>query len=291
MNAALTLRKRLQQPEIVVIPGGGSPIELRQIEAAGFDAGYVSGYATAAARYGEPDIGLIAYADIENAVHAIRRVTTLPLIVDCDTGYGDVANVVRTVRGMELLGVAAIQIEDQALPKRCGHMDNKIVESREVAVRKIRAAVAARTNPETLIVARTDARGPMGMQEALDRCHLFKQAGADILFVDGPQSIEELELIGKELPGPLLANMSETGLTPLRSAKELQQMGFAIALFPSSTVRLTIKAVDDFLTDLKKTGDSRNWVDKMASLEQTNNALGLNKIRAFEQELLSKDNK
>jgi len=289
MNAALTLRKRLQQPEIVVIPGGGSPIELRQIEAAGFDAGYVSGYATAAARYGEPDIGLIAYADIENAVHAIRRVTTIPLIVDCDTGYGDVANVVRTVRGMELLGVAAIQIEDQAWPKRCGHMDNKIVETREVAVRKIRAAVAARTNPETLIVARTDARGPMGMQEALDRCLLFKQAGADILFVDGPQSIEELELIGKSLPGPLLANMSETGLTPLRSAKELQQMGFAIALFPSSTVRLTIKAVDDFLTDLKKTGDSRNWVDKMASLEQTNNALGLNKIRAFEQELLAKD--
>ncbi|MDO8695180.1 MAG: isocitrate lyase/phosphoenolpyruvate mutase family protein [Sheuella sp.] len=289
MNAALTLRKRLLNPEIMVIPGGGSPIELRQIEAAGFEAGYVSGYATAAARFGEPDIGLIAYADIENAVHAIRRVTTIPLIVDCDTGYGDVANVVRTVRGMELLGVAAIQIEDQAWPKRCGHMDNKIVETREVAVRKIRAAVAARTNPETLIVARTDARGPMGMQEALDRCLLFKQAGADILFVDGPQSIEELELIGKNLPGPLLANMSETGLTPLRSAKELQEMGFAIALFPSSTVRLTIKAVDDFLIDLKKTGDSRNWVDKMASLEQTNNALGLNKIRAFEQELLAKD--
>lgn len=289
MNAAMKLRKRLEQPEIIVIPGGGSPIELRQIEATGFEAGYVSGYATAAARYGVPDIGLIAYADIENAVHAIRRVTTLPLIVDCDTGYGDVANVVRTVRGMELLGVAAIQIEDQAWPKRCGHMDNKIVESREVAVRKITAAVAARTNPETLIVARTDARGPLGMQEALDRCILFKQAGADILFVDGPQSIEELELIGRELPGPLLANMSETGLTPLRSAQELQQMGFAIALFPSSTVRLTIKAVDDFLTDLKKTGDSRNWVDKMASLEQTNNALGLDNIRAFEQDLLTKE--
>ncbi len=289
MSPAQHLRQRLEQPEIMVIPGGGSPIELRQIEAAGFEAGYVSGYATAAARYGEPDIGLIAYADIENAVHAIRRVTTLPLIVDCDTGYGDVANVVRTVRGMELLGVAAIQIEDQAWPKRCGHMDNKIVESREVAVRKIRAAVAARTNPETLIVARTDARGPLGMQEALDRCMLFKQAGADILFVDGPQSLDELELIGRELPGPLLANMSETGLTPLRSAQELQHMGFAIALFPSSTVRLTIKAVDDFLTDLKKTGDSRNWVDKMASLEQTNNALGLNKIRAFEQDLLSKE--
>ena len=287
MNTATLLRKRLEQPEIMLIPGGGSPLELRLIEQTGFEAAYVSGYATAAARFGEPDIGLCAYAEIEEAVHAIRRVTNIPLIVDCDTGYGDVANVVRTVRGMELLGVAAIQIEDQAWPKRCGHMDNKVVETREVAVRKIRAAVAARNYPDTLIVARTDSRGPLGMQEALDRCLLFKQAGADILFVDGPQSLEELECIGRELPGPLLANMSETGLTPLRSATELQEMGFAIALFPSSTVRLTIKAVSDFLSDLKKTGDSRGWVDKMASLAQTNTALGLDEIRAFERQLLS----
>jgi 2-methylisocitrate lyase-like PEP mutase family enzyme len=289
MNPAALLRKRLEQPEIIVVPGGGSPLELRQIQATGFEAGYVSGYATAAARYAEPDIGLVAYADIEDAVLSIRRVTDLPLIVDCDTGYGDIANVVRTVRGMERLGVAAIQLEDQAWPKRCGHMDNKIVESREIAVRKIKAAVAARTNPDTLIVARTDARGPMGMQEALDRCMLFKQAGADMLFVDGPQSIEELILIGEELPGPLIANMSETGLTPLRSASELQDMGFAIALFPSSTVRITIKVVGDFLADLKRTGDSRSWVDRMASLEQTNNALGLDQIRAFEKKLLSEE--
>jgi 2-methylisocitrate lyase-like PEP mutase family enzyme len=289
MSPASVLRQRLDQSEIIVIPGGGSPIELRQIQEAGFDAGYVSGYATAAARFGEPDIGLIAYADIAEAVLAIRRVTTIPLIVDCDTGYGDIANVVRTVRGMELLGVAAIQIEDQAWPKRCGHMDNKIVESREVAVRKIKAAVAARTNPDTVIVARTDARGPLGMQEALERCQLFKQAGADVLFVDGPQSLDELEVIGRELPGPLLANMSETGLTPLRSARELQDMGYAIALFPSSTVRLTIKVVRDFLTDLKQTGDSRSWVDRMASLEQTNNALGLGEIRAFEKKLLAEE--
>ncbi len=287
MNAATSLRKRLLQPEILLIPGGGSPLELRLIEQTGFEAAYVSGYATAAARYGEPDIGLCAYAEIEDAVHAMRRVTNLPLIVDCDTGYGDVANVVRTVRGMELLGVAAIQLEDQAWPKRCGHMDNKIVESRDVAVRKIRAAVAARQNPDTLIVARTDSRGPMGIQEALDRCLLFKEAGADVLFVDGPQSLEELEQIGRELPGPLLANMSETGLTPLRSASELQEMGYKIALFPSSTVRLMIKAVGDFLEDLRKTGDSRAWVDKMASLGQTNTALGLDEIRAFESKLLS----
>lgn len=285
---ASRLRDLLQKDEIVVVPGGGSPLELRLIEQQGFAAGYVSGYATAAARYAEPDIGLIAYADIEDAVLSIRRVTQLPLIVDCDTGYGDVANVVRTVRGMELLGVAAVQIEDQAWPKKCGHMDNKIVEPRDIAIRKVKAAVQARRNPDTMIVARTDARGPMGMDEAIARCLAFKEAGADILFVDGPQSTEELERIGKQLPGHLIANMSETGLTPLHSAQELQQMGFAIALFPSSTVRLTLGVVSAFLADLKAKGDSREWVSQMASLSQTNAALGLNGIRDFENKLLGK---
>jgi 2-methylisocitrate lyase-like PEP mutase family enzyme len=253
----------------------------------GFEAGYVSGYATAASRYAEPDIGLIAYADVEDAVLSMRRVTRIPLIVDCDTGYGDVANVVRTVRGMERLGVAAIQIEDQAWPKKCGHMDNKIVEPRDIAIRKVKAAVQARENSDTLIVARTDARGPMGMPEALDRCQAFKDAGADVLFVDGPQSTQELELIGRTLPGPLIANMSETGLTPLHSAAELEQMGYAIALFPSSTVRLTIGVLSAFLKDLQEKGDSRDWVKQMASLEQTNTLLGLSDIRSFEQQLLT----
>jgi 2-methylisocitrate lyase-like PEP mutase family enzyme len=285
MSHAKTLRTRLQRPEVVVVPGGGSPLELKLIEQAGFEAGYISGYASAAARYGIPDIGLAAYAEIEDLVHATRRVTDLPLIVDCDTGYGDVANVHRTVRGMELLGVAAIQLEDQAWPKRCGHMEGKVVESREVAVRKIRAAVAARSNPETLIIARTDSAGPLGLDEALARCLAFKAAGADVLFVDGPCE-GELERVARELPGPLLANMSETGKTPLYSAIELQQMGFAIALFPSSTVRLTIKTVSSFLAELKQTGDSRPWVGRMASLSETNKALGLGELQEFEAEIL-----
>lgn len=285
MSYAKALRARLARPEILVVPGGGSPLELKLIEQAGFEAAYISGYATAAARYGLPDIGLAAYAEIEDMVHATRRVTDLPLIVDCDTGYGDVANVHRTVRGMELLGVAAIQLEDQAWPKRCGHMDGKIVEPRDVAVRKIHAAVAARRSSDTLIIARTDSAGPHGMDEALERCRRFKDAGADVLFVDGPRE-GELERIGRELPGPLLANMSETGKTPLYSAKELQQMGFAIALFPSSTVRLTIKAVSGFLADLKQSGDSRAWVERMASLAETNRALGLEDLQSFEADVI-----
>ncbi len=283
MSHARKLRERLEQPQILVVPGGGSPLELRQIEESGFDAAYVSGYATAAARFGVPDVGLIAYAEIEDVVLAVRQVTDLPLIVDCDTGYGDVVNVERTVRGMEMLGVAGVQIEDQVWPKRCGHMDGKVVEPRDVALKKVRAAVAARRNPDTMIVARTDSRGPHGLQDALERCKMFKDAGADILFVDGPESEEELAQIGRELPGPLLANMSETGKTPLHSAAELEALGFAIALFPSSTVRLAIRAIGDFLADLKATGDSRQWVSRMASLETTNRALGLEAIHAFDR--------
>ena len=285
MSHAERLRARLSGGGVLVVPGGGTPLEIKLIEAAGFEAAYVSGYATAAARFGLPDVGLVAYAEIEEAVLAACRVTDLPLIVDCDTGYGDVVNVRRTVQGMEALGVAAIQIEDQVWPKRCGHMDGKLVEPREVALKKLRAAVAARRDPATLIVARTDARGPHGLEEALERCRLFKDAGADVLFVDGPESVAELEAISRELPGPLLANMSETGKTPLRSAAELEAMGFAIALFPSSTLRLAIKSLGDFLADLKQSGDSRPWVERMASLETTNRTLDLDAIEAFDSKI------
>ncbi|MDR5761101.1 isocitrate lyase/phosphoenolpyruvate mutase family protein [Caballeronia sp. LZ035] len=285
---ASVLRERLQRKDIVVVPGGGSPLEIRMIARAGFEAAYLSGYATAASRYGVPDIGLVAYGEIENAVLATTRVADVPLIVDCDTGYGDVTNMIRTVQGMERLGVAAIQIEDQAWPKRCGHMDAKIVESREVALRKLRAALEGRSNPDTVIIARTDARGPHGLDEALERCRMFRDAGADVVFVDGPQSLEELEIIGRELAGgPLVANMSESGLTPLLSAAELQELGFAIALFPSSTVRLTVRIVEDFLADLKQSGDSRAWVERMASLAETNSALGIETMREFEAHILA----
>ncbi|MDR5782783.1 isocitrate lyase/phosphoenolpyruvate mutase family protein [Caballeronia sp. LZ065] len=285
---ASVLRERLQRKDIVVVPGGGSPLEIRMIARAGFEAAYLSGYATAASRYGVPDIGLVAYGEIENAVLATTRVADVPLIVDCDTGYGDVTNMIRTVQGMERLGVAAIQIEDQAWPKRCGHMDAKIVESREVALRKLRAALEARSDPDTVIIARTDARGPHGIDEALERCRMFRDAGADVVFVDGPQSLEELEIIGRELAGgPLVANMSESGLTPLLSAAELQELGFAIALFPSSTVRLTVRIVEDFLADLKQSGDSRAWVERMASLAETNSALGIETMREFEAHILA----
>ncbi len=288
MNRTNDLRDLLERPGILVVPGGGSPLEIRLIEAAGFEAAYVSGYATAANRYGLPDVGLIAYGEVVDMVRAAHGVAALPLIVDCDTGYGDVTNVRRTVRGLEAAGAAGIQIEDQVWPKRCGHMEGKVVEPVDVAVRKVRAAVAARELAGTVIVARTDARGPHGLDEALERCRLFKDAGADVLFVDGPESVEELERIGRELSGPLLANMSETGKTPLLSAEELAGLGYKIALFPSSTVRICIRAVNEFLADLRTSGDSRSWVPRMASLEETNAALGIGDVQDFETEILKR---
>lgn len=286
-HPAALLRARLTRPEILIVPGGGSPLELKLIEGAGFEAAYVSGYAAAAARHGVPDIGLIAYAEQAELVWATRQVTDLPLIVDCDTGYGDVANVARTVRGMEALGVAGVQIEDQAWPKKCGHMDGKVLEPEDVALRKLDAALTAR-RADTVVIARTDARGPHGMEAALSRCRKFRAAGADVLFVDGPESAEELRIIGRELDGPLMVNMSESGKTPLFSAVELEAMGFSIVIFPSSTVRIMVRQVSAFLADLKATGDSRSWLDRMASLSQTNAALGLSEIRAFEANILER---
>ena len=287
MTPAERLRADLKASDIMLVPGGGSPLEVRLIEQAGFKAAYVSGYATAASRYALPDIGLMAYGEIADMIRACRNVTLLPLIVDCDTGYGDVANVRHTVRTLEDLGVAAIQIEDQAWPKRCGHMDGKIVEPRDVALRKIDAALAARRT-DTVIVARTDARGPHGMEEALARCRMFKRAGADIIFVDGPQSRDELVTIGREIEGPLLANMSETGKTPILPLEELKGLGFKIALYPSSTVRLAVRQVNEFLAHLKSAGDSRAWIPRMASLDETNAAVGLDEYRSFEQDMLRK---
>lgn len=288
MTPATKLRRRLQQPEVLVVPGAGSPLDVRLIEQQGFEAAYVSGYATAAQRFGLPDVGLIAFAEIEEMVRSTRAVSDLPLIVDCDTGYGGTANVGHTIRRLEALGVAAIQIEDQVWPKRCGHMDGKIVESRETSVRKVRAAVAARTSSDTMIVARTDARGPHGLDEAIERCRLFKSAGADMLFVDGPESIEELKRIAVELTGPIVANMSETGKTPLLPAHELATMGYNVVLFPSSLARVNLKGSAEFLAELAATGDSRSFLGRMASLNETNRAVGLDELRQFD-EMIAKE--
>jgi len=282
------LRELLASDKLVVTPGAGTPLDVRLAQQAGFDVVYASGYGSACVRYGVPDVGLIGYGELEDSVRAMRMVSDIPLIVDCDTGYGDIANVKRTVMGMEALGVAAVQIEDQVWPKKCGHMDGKFVEPEDVAVRKIKAAVASRIDNDLVIIARTDARGPLGMQEALKRGQLFRDVGADLIFVDGPKSLEELHQICDANIGPQMANMSETGLTPILSAQELQEIGFSLAIWPSTSSRIVVRQVSEFFAHLKATGDSRPWLDRMASLAETNTKLGLGEVEAFE-DLLTED--
>ena len=279
---AKKLRNMLEEPGMLTVPGAGTPLDLRLIEQSGFNVGYMTGYGAACIRYGVPDIGLIGYRELEDTVRVMRQVTNIPLIVDCDTGYGDIANVKRTVEGMESLGVAGIQIEDQVWPKKCGHMAGKFVEPRDTALRKIKAAVQARLNSDLVIIARTDARGPLGMDEALFRAKMFIDAGADMIFVDGPKSIVELEKICQASIGPQMANMSETGLTPILSAKELEEIGFKLTIWPSTTSRIAVRQISNFLKDLHRTGDSRPWMDRMASLEETNQKLGLEGAIQFE---------
>lgn len=277
MSTAKTLRTLLAGTAAgpLVIPGVGTPLEAVSAQAAGFHAIYMSGYAVAAWRHGLPDIGLLGARDTVDAVEAITRVISLPLLVDADTGYGGPASVHANVRLLEAAGAAAIQIEDQVWPKKCGHMANKEVIGADDAALKVAAAVAARTNPDTVIIARTDAIGPLGLEEAIKRARMFGDAGADILFIDAPQSIDQLTTIGKSLSGPLMVNMSEAGLTPAMSAPEFHALGFGIVAFPTAALRVAAKSIDQLFADLKETEDTRQWMGRMLTLEDLNKLVGI----------------
>lgn len=270
----------------LIVPGVGTALEARLTAAAGFEAVYVSGYATAAWRHGVPDIGLIALAEIADSVAAVTEVVDIPVIVDADTGYGDVANVARSVQRLEGLGAAAIQLEDQTWPKRCGHLRGKTVEPAEVMARKVRAARAA-ASEDTLIVARTDARAPYGIDEAIDRAKRYHDAGAGALFIDAPESERELELIAERVPGILVANMSESGLTPMLPRERFRELGFGLVLYPTSMLRIAAELLRRFLADLAESGDSARWRDRMATLDQLNTLVGIREAEAFEAEILS----
>jgi methylisocitrate lyase len=288
MSADTGLRSRFAGGNALVVPGVGTPLEAHAAVAAGFDAIYLSGYATAAWGYGQPDVGLIALDEIAHTLEVIAAAVDTAIIVDADTGYGDVLNVRRTVERLEHLGAQAIQLEDQEWPKRCGHFEGKRVVPGEVHARKIAAAVAARRSPETAIIARTDALAPNGLTDALERAKRYADAGADALFVDAPTSIADLEAIAHALSGyPLIANMSESGRTPQLSAQEFHDLGFSIVLFPSSSLRIAARAFERFYSHLREHGDSRAWLDDIASLSELNTLVGLDAYEQWEAGILS----
>lgn len=272
----------------LIVPGVGTPLEGRCAVAAGFTSLYLSGYAAAAWQHGVPDVGLVALEELSGTLSAISEATGVPVICDADTGYGDVVNVARTVARLERRGAQAIQLEDQTWPKRCGHLRGKTVISAEDHARKITAAVRAREHDDTLIIARTDALAPNGMQDALERVKRYADAGADLLFVDAPASIADLETIAGELGGHrLVANMSESGLTPHLSARDFFELGYEIVLFPTSALRIAAQAVMSFFGELLHTGDSRPWTGRMTTLDELNAIVGLPQLEEWEATIVA----
>lgn len=277
------LRRLLGNQEGAVgVAGGGTPLEALCAAAAGFEAFYVSGYATAAWRHGIPDIGLIAMNEVVDSVRAITAVSKVPVIVDADTGYGDVANVAMTVRRLEEAGAAAVQIEDQVWPKKCGHMDGKSVIDPQDMIRKIAAAVLAKQSPDTVIIARTDARGPLGIREAIERSNHYRDAGADVFFVDAPETEKELIQIAAEVPGYLVANMSESGKTPILPLDVLGEMGYKIVIYPTSALRLAAGTMTAMFADLRARGGTGDWSKQMMTLDDLNDLLGLRALQQLE---------
>src|SRR5262245_36647004 len=248
-----TWKALLDRDKPLLLPGAHDALSARLIERAGFTAFTVGGYALVGSRYAIPDIGLAAFGEISAGIRDIMAATRLPILVDCDTGYGDVKNVTHTVQGYERMGVSAIFLEDQVAPKRCGHMAGKDVIPADEMVTKIRAAVAARASRDFYIIARTDARAVHGLDDALRRGEMYLEAGADGLFIEAPRTVQELERVGKSFQGVgQMANMVEGGgQTPVLPPDELYRLGFSMVAYPTTLIFRVARAVEQALADLK----------------------------------------
>lgn len=284
MTPARRLRERLGSGEILVVPGVYDALVARVFELAGFEALYTGGYAAAAANFALPDIGLVTQAEMTDHIGRIARAVGLPILSDADTGYGDLANVARTVREYERAGAAAVQIEDQTFPKRCGHMEGKKVIPRDEMAAKVRAALAARSDPDTVIVARTDAIAVTGLDDAIDRMNAYAEAGADVIFPDAPRSVDELRAIARAVDAPLLANMSEHGKTPLLDAGALAGLGYAIALFPSAALFAAAQSAREVAEALRRDGTTAALLDRMMVFGELNELLGLSAWQRAEEQ-------
>jgi len=271
-----SLRARLARRPIVIAPGVYDPLTALLVEQAGFEAAYISGAAVAYTRLGRPDIGLVSMSEVAETVTLIRDRVGLHLVVDADTGYGNALNVERTVRLFERAGANAIQLEDQDFPKRCGHLDDKALIPAQEMTGKIKAAVDARGSRETLIIARTDAVAVEGFDSAIERVGLYREAGADMLFIEAPRERGELarvvDRVGRGLP--LMANMVEGGKTPIVPAPELEAFGFAFVIFPGGIVRALAKTAQDYYGSLKANGTTDPFRARMFDFQALNELIG-----------------
>ncbi len=284
------LRDLLKRGKILVAPGAYDAFSARLIEAAGFQCAFMSGAGISYTRLAQADVGLVNQSEMVDAVSNLRAGTSLPLICDADNGYGNAMNARRTVQLFEAAGANAIQLEDQAFPKRCGHMAGKKLIGKDEMALKIRAAVAARSSRETLIIARTDARTIEGLDAAITRARAYQEAGADILFVEAPLDRTELLEVTKQLPGiPHVVNMVEGGKTPPFAADELESLGYAIALYPNTLLRVFAKVGAEILGELSRAGTTQHLLDRMLSFDALNALLGIDEFTRLESELVPKD--
>lgn len=283
MSKKPSLRSLLDKGEFIAAPGVYDMISARLADSKGFDAIYMTGYGTVASYLGVPDAGVATYTDMASRVARIAEITTTPLIADADTGYGGLLNVRETVRGYERAGCSAIQIEDQEFPKKCGHTPGRRVIPTEDMVRKIRVACDSRSSRDFLIIARTDARSGLGLDEALRRGEAFANAGADILFIESPESVAEMETIGKAFDTPLVANMANGGVTPILSKEELIRVGYSAAIFPAAGFLAATAALDAVYETLRRTGSTADLDVPLYPFADMNRLMGFEEVWAFEK--------
>jgi 2-methylisocitrate lyase-like PEP mutase family enzyme len=283
-----TLREVLNarpNDRVIAAPGVYDMVSLRMAARMGFDALYMTGYGTVASHLGLPDAGLASYADMVERVGLMARMAEAPLIADGDTGYGGLLNVRHTVQGYERAGAAAIQLEDQEFPKKCGHTQGRRVIAAEAMARKISVAVEARRNPDFLIVARTDARSSLGLPEAIRRARLYAEAGADILFVESPETEAEMAEVGSALGDmPLLANMVEGGRTPMLANASLAALGYALAIFPVAGLLSAAAALNTAYGRIRETGSSLGCPAPLYPFAEMNRLMGFEEVWRFDRE-------
>ena len=277
------LQNLIKSKKPLIIPGVYDAIGAKIAEKVGFDAMFQTGYGTSATLFGMPDFGFIGATETVDNARRICRAVSVPVIVDADTGYGNALSVWKLVKELESAGAAGIFLEDQKWPKRCGHMQGKEIVPQEEYTEKLSAAIDARENKDFIIVARTDARATEGLDAAIERGKQNKKTGADAVFVEAPKSLDEMKRIGKEINAPLVANMIEGGATPLSSAETLNKMGFKIILYPLSVLYANTFATMNILKELKKSGETTKYKQKVVNFDQFNDLVELSKFRKMEK--------
>lgn len=272
----MMLKQRIKSGDILCAPGVYDGLTASLAEAAGFEALYLSGAAVSYTRLGRPDIGLTSMTEMADTMALVADRTELPVIIDADTGFGNALNAQRTMRIYERAGASALQVEDQSYPKRCGHLADKSLIGSEEMVGKISAMADARSNDDTLIIARTDAIAVEGFDAAIDRGEAYLEAGADVLFIEAPQSRDQLTAISQHFSErvPLLANMVEGGATPVTNAKDLENLGFSIVIFPGGIVRALARTAQDYYQSLHTHGSNRPFSDRMFDFAGLNEVIG-----------------